>query len=125
MTHHWSFESLKFANVAATRELLEILYMVPPLYHLNRETWPDRKNRIVRHFEFWSPLHREVASAPLTKFEWLSEDRLVQRTTFRRSSGDMMLTANFSGRAVEGCPPMSVRVSGQSSLSGRVYTVTE
>ncbi len=34
-THHWSFASLKATDCAETVELLELLYQVPPLYHLN------------------------------------------------------------------------------------------
>ena len=34
-THHWSFASLKAQDQARTVELLELLYQVPPLYHLN------------------------------------------------------------------------------------------
>ena len=83
VTHPWSFDSSKFSNVEGTRELMELLYMVPPLYHLNRETWPLRRDRIVRHLRFWSPIHRKLAPAPMTGFEWLTPDRLLQRTAFR------------------------------------------
>ncbi len=34
-TNHWTQGSLKFTNVQQVRELLELLYGVPPLYHLN------------------------------------------------------------------------------------------
>ncbi|MHC1769654.1 MAG: glycoside hydrolase [Verrucomicrobiia bacterium] len=36
---------MKLKDVENTRELLEILYMVPPIYHLNREAWPKRRER--------------------------------------------------------------------------------
>ena len=94
-THHWSFDSLKFDDVEQTRELMEILYMMPPLYHLNREAWPKRRERILQHLAFWGPLHRELATAPLTRFACLSEDRLVQRTTFQPKSGEVTITVNF------------------------------
>ncbi len=84
-SHHWSFDSLKFSDVATTRALMEILYMTPPMYHLNRETWPIRKERILRHLKFWSPLHRELADKSLKGFEWLTKDRMIQRApTFIR-----------------------------------------
>ncbi len=47
-THHWSFDSLKLSGVAGVRQLLEILYQVPPMYHLNRETWLQRRDRIMQ-----------------------------------------------------------------------------
>jgi tetratricopeptide (TPR) repeat protein len=62
VSHHWSYDSLKFSDVAGQREQMELFYMVPPMYHLNRETWPERRERIVRHFKFWSPIHRKLGA---------------------------------------------------------------
>lgn len=111
-SHHWSFDSLKFSDIAGTRKLLEILYMVPPMYHINRGSWPDRKERILKHYEFWSPLHRKLAPAPLTDFEVLSKDRLLQRTTFRTDEGDVTITVNFGDKKNQGYPAYSVVVGG-------------
>ncbi|MGD0262307.1 MAG: glycoside hydrolase [Verrucomicrobiota bacterium] len=91
-THHWSFASLKAKDQARTVELLELLYQVPPLYHLNVPEFQKRKAQIKRHYEFFSPLHRETALLPMTAFQWLTPDGAVQRTTF----GDQIeLVANF------------------------------
>ncbi len=54
-THHWSFASLKTTNCAKTVELLELLYEVPPLYHLNLQEFQKRKAQIKRHYDFFSP----------------------------------------------------------------------
>jgi len=92
-THHWSAASGKFSDEASTVELLELLYNVPPLYHLNRDEFTKRKAQIKKHHDFFSPLHREAGLLPLTDFEWLTKDRLVQRTTF----GDKIeMVANFT-----------------------------
>ncbi|MDB6028898.1 MAG: hypothetical protein JWM68_5121 [Verrucomicrobiales bacterium] len=115
-THHWSFDSLKFSDVAVTRELMEILYMVPPMYHLNRSTWPARKERIVRHVKFWAPLHRQLATAPLTRFEWLTKDRLVQRTTFGGPVASVTITVNFGLKEEAGVSPQSAMVYGLPGL---------
>jgi hypothetical protein len=94
-THHWSNPSLKFPEVAGTVELLELLYNVPPLYHLNRQEFAKQKAEIKRHYDFFSPLHRELGLLPLTDFRWLADDKLVQQTVF----GDRVeITANFSER---------------------------
>jgi hypothetical protein len=121
VSHHWSFDSFKFSDVEADRELMEILYMVPPMVHLNRETWPQRKDRVMRHFAFWSPLHRQLTTAALTRFEWLSEDRLVQRTTFRHAAGDVTITVNFLADTRSGFPPRSATVAGPIEMTQRVY----
>jgi hypothetical protein len=91
-THQWGYGSLKFEDPGRTRELLELLYGVPPLYHLNQGEWRKRKDEITAHLAFFAPLHREAGLLPMTGFEWLTDDRTVQRSCF----GDTLeLTANF------------------------------
>ena len=124
-THHWSFDSLKFTDIKQTRELMEILYVVPPMYHLNRETWPERREEILRHLAFWGPLHRELATVPLAGFVYLSDDRLVQRTTFHRKGGEITITVNFGGKAQAGYAPYSATVSGLASIPKRVFRAEE
>lgn len=120
-THHWSFDSLKLSDVERSRQLMEILYMAPPMYHLNREAWPKRRERILRHFAFWSPLHRQLAGTQLVRFQVLTPDRLVQRTTFETPSGNVSLTVNFGDQAQADCPPFSASVSGPISVRDRAF----
>lgn len=97
-THQWGFGSLKFQDEDRARELIELLYGVPPLYHLNLPEWAKRAGEIRRHYAFFSPLHRETGLLRMSNFQWLSEDRLVQRTTF----GDQVeLIANFGGQSFQ------------------------
>jgi len=123
VSHHWSFDSLKFVDIVQTRELLEILYMVPPLYHLNRETWPKRRDAILKHLAFWGPLHRELAAAPLIRVACLSADRLVQRTTFKTGGGEVSITVNFGEDSQAGYPALSATVAGPILARERVYSV--
>ena len=91
-TNHWLSGSLKFENAIETLALLELLYNVPPLYHLNMAEFSKHKSWIQRHYAFFSPLHRHIGGQTMTDFEWLRDDRLVQRTEF----GDTVeLLANF------------------------------
>jgi hypothetical protein len=91
-THQWGYGSLKFADPERTRELLELLYGVPPLYHLNRDEWAKRRALITAHYAFFSPLHRSIGLLPMSDFQWLSEDHMVQRTVF---GDETDLIANF------------------------------
>jgi hypothetical protein len=125
VSHHWSFDSFKLDNVAAERELMELLYMVPPMYHLNRATWPQRRSKIIRHFAFWSPLHRRLAAAPLVRFETLTPDHLLQRTTFRLPDGDVTMTVNFGQSPAGGYPSQSATVSGAIAVAQPVFRLTE
>ena len=122
-SHHWSFDSLKLDNVRGDRELLELLTMTPPMYHLSRAAWPKRKAAIRKRVRFWSPLHRTLATAPLVDFRHLTADRLLQRVTYRTAAGDVDVTVNFANEARDGQSPRSVVVTGAIQDIPRVYQV--
>ena len=124
-THHWNFDSLKFSDVRSTRELLEILYMVPPMYHLSREAWPARSKHVVAHHRYWSPLHRQLATAPLIRLEYLSNDHMLQRTTFQTTAGRATITVNFSDRQIDVYGPYSATAAGSVSAAQLTYHATE
>jgi hypothetical protein len=122
-THHWGSGSLKFSDQLGTVELLELLYMVPPLYHMNLQEFEKHKNTMKAHYEFFSPLHREVAVLPLTDFAWINNDRTVQRTVF---GNRVEMVANF---AQEDFPYQETAIPGRSVRArwldtGRTQTFT-
>ena len=82
VTHHWSNSSLKYTDLSTSNALTELLYQVPPLYHLNLDEWAKNKGRILQQYQAFSPLHRITGQLPMTGFEWLSADHRVQKTTF-------------------------------------------
>ena len=97
-TNHWHSGSLKFKNAVETLALLELLYNVPPLYHLNTARFSKHKAWIKRHYAFFSPLHRQAGGKAMTDFEWLSDDKLVQRTEF---ADTVEIFANFGTEPFE------------------------
>ena len=110
-THWWGNGSLKFTNVADTVELTELLYMTAPMYHLNLDEFQKQKDRLKQHYDFFSPLHREVGFKRMVDFTWLSKDRLVQKTVF---DGGVEIIANFSqGPFAYG----EAKISGHSILA--------
>ena len=96
-THHWLFDSLKLSNVQAENELTQLLYNVPPLYHLSAATVKQRLPVIQRQDAFFRPLHQRLATQEMTGFRWLTADRRVQETTFADGT---RLVANFAERSV-------------------------
>ncbi|MGB3122335.1 MAG: glycoside hydrolase [Pseudomonas sp.] len=118
-THHWLFDSLKLSNVQAQNELTQLLYNVPPLYHLSAATLKQRLPVIQRQDRFFKPLHQRLATQAMTGFRWLTADRQVQETTFADGT---RLVANFSAQAQEGYVARSVTalVSGAEPV---VYQV--
>ena len=94
-TNHWSCGSLKFSNLLDTVALTELLYQVPPLYHMNMDEFRKHRATMLKHYAFFSPIHRKLGFLPMTGFAWLTPDHLVQRTVF----GDAAeMIANFGTR---------------------------
>jgi hypothetical protein len=124
-TNHWSQPSRKFANAIVTRELLELLYGVPPLYHLNPAQFDSIVPAIKTHYAFFSPLHREIGGLPMTSFEWMTPDRQLQRAVF---GGRMEVIANFGDSAAQSgpdrIPARSVLVRRPGAVNASIYTPT-
>lgn len=95
-THHWSNPTFKFKEQVRERILLELLYQVPPLYHLNQKEFTLRAEAIKAHYAFFSPLHKGTATLPLRDFRWLSPDHRVQSTLFGHH---LEFVANFRSEA--------------------------
>jgi hypothetical protein len=114
-THQWGYGSLKFTDEDHARELLELLYGVPPLYHLNLDEWSKRRAEIKAHYDFFSPLHRQAGLLPMTDFGWLTE------------FGDALeLVANFGTRSSSyqgtNLPPRSILAARSGMKNPRLYT---
>ncbi|MFH1717820.1 MAG: glycoside hydrolase, partial [Planctomycetota bacterium] len=92
-THQWANGSLKYNNMLDAVALTELLYMVPPMYHMNLDEFDKHKEIMKRHYEFFSPLHKKAGFAQMTDFDWLSSDRKLQRTVF---DNGVEMVANFS-----------------------------
>jgi hypothetical protein len=96
-TAHWESGSLKIKGEAGTRMLSELLYNTPPLYHLDPVTWKLQKKLIARHVKFWSAVHQKAVQLPMTGFNILTDDKMVQQTVF---GNKLWITVNFSSKAV-------------------------
>ena len=122
-THHWSSPSLKFEDQIVEQALLELLYLVPPLYHLNHKEFTRQEARLKAHYVFFSPLHRETALLPLTDFSWLTPDRSIQRTLF---GGKIEMVANFSRRPFSyrgiALPARSILAFRRDTGRSQIYT---
>lgn len=75
------------------RDKLCVLYGVPPIYSLCETDWDNLKDDILASYQRTVPAARKVGYATLDSFEYLTEDRLVQRTKF---SNGVEITVNFS-----------------------------
>lgn len=92
-SHHWEYGSLKFSSERDSTALLQLLYMVPPLYHLNAAVLQRDLPLIAAYDKVFGPLHRRLFTQPMRDFQVLSQDRELQRSVF----GDgTTVTVNFS-----------------------------
>ncbi len=118
-SHHWLFDNLKLSDVRVENELTQLLYNLPPLYHLSAASLDQRLPLIVRQDRFFRPLHERLATQALTAFDWLSEDRLVQQTTF--ADGTRLLAnfdaapRNWQGRTLPGHSMTALLADGSDS----------
>lgn len=96
-THHWLWGTLKVEDEAANRMMYEILYNVPPLYHIDKNQWEKNKEQIISHTKVWSEFSKKAINKEMTEFEILSSDRLVQMTKYGE---DLKVIANFSDKEV-------------------------
>ena len=122
-THHWSAPTLKFKDQIANRALLELLYSVPPLYHLNQKAFEEHKAWMKTQYLFFSPLHKATSLLPLSEFAWLTSDHQVQRTQF---GGNITLIANFRAEPfpykAHKIPSKSILWERHDSGESRLYT---
>ncbi len=92
-THWWGWGTLKFKDEISNRMLYEILYNVPPLYHIDKHEWEKHKETIVRHSKVWSNFSKKAITQEMTNFKMISDDRLVQMTEYGEA---LSVVANFS-----------------------------
>jgi|GEM_PF-224079 len=125
-TNHWGKGNLKYPEEKDLIFMTQLLYQVPPMYHVNVDEFKKRKDLMKEQYDFFSPLHRELGFSRMTDFSWLSEDRLVQKSVF---DNKVEIIANFSGKAFsyksKKVPAGSVMVHRKVSGEIKVYTPKE
>ncbi len=122
-TCHYGSASFKFKNVKTVLELTTLLYMVPPLYHLNIDEFKKNEKHIKKHYDFFSPLHKKIGFSQMTDFSWLTVDRRIQKTVF----GDSVeMVANFSNQTYDYqniiIPPQSIMGRTLADHKVKIYT---
>ena len=121
-TNHYASGSLKFSNVKKLAELTSLLYLVPPMYHFNIKEFTKNKATILKHYNFFSPIHKQLGFSQMTDFNWLTPDHLVQKATFDNKL-EMIAnfgTTNFTYSDVP-IPPMSIMARWLTSGKYTIY----
>lgn len=118
-SYHWDWPTFKIKGATQDRMVREVLYNVPPLYHLDKEEWEKYKKDIINHQTVWCNFSKEAVTKEMTDFSYLAEDGSVQKTVY---SDGLMAVANFGDQAYQyegdDIPPHSIwiNVNGQQTI---------
>lgn len=97
-SYHWDWSTFKIKDIVPNRMIREVLYNVPPLYHLDAAEWETYGEEIASHNSVWSEFSKQAVIREMTGFQYLEEDGSVQKTFY----GDYLTaTANFSDTAYQ------------------------
>ena len=80
--YYWADTTFMYPQLAPLKDLFCRLYGIPPIYSMNVSTWNRIKKDVAASYAQASEVARETMFSRMTSFEWLTPDRLVQRTTF-------------------------------------------
>ena len=58
---HWNWSTFKIHGKTQDRMILEVLYNVSPLYHLDDEQWNEYKEDITVHNKIWSTFSKQFS----------------------------------------------------------------
>lgn len=117
-TDHWELHELKIPAIRKTKALLQNLYNIPPNWVLDLKALQKNKKYFVDYYNFFSPLHQMAGLEALATFDWLTEDRLVQRTQF---GNRLSLIANFSNKSYEGIGPHCIQAEWKEDNSKSLF----
>lgn len=119
-THHWEWDSYKIKDEVESRRLTEYLYNVPPLFHLDSETWNERKDDIVKNINVWNQFQKEALLNEMTDFEYLSDNKLIQKTSYGEN---ITVIANYSDEEIKIDNTKIAAKNGVIKVNGKHYTI--
>jgi len=117
-TDRWELNELKIPAIRKIKALLQNLYNVPPIWVLDQKTLQKNKKYFLDYYNFFFPLHQMAGIEALTKFDWLTDDHLIQQTQF---GNRLILTANFSDRAYENIGPRCIQAEWKEDGSTSLF----
>jgi len=126
-SHHWEWGTLKIPAMVKEREMEEILYNVPPLYHIDRNDWAKNKTTIIKHVNEFSRIHEKAVLLEMLSFEYLNENRELQISRFGKGGQvEMEILANFSDLPFKwhdsNLPPKSLLINDLKTGVSQIYT---
>lgn len=109
-SHQWEWDSYKIKGQTNERRMKEYLYNTPPMVHLDKAVWEERKQDISENAKIWSSFQKAALQHEMTNFAVLTDDCLVQKTEFGET---LSVIANFSDTDYQSG---STKVASQTAL---------
>lgn len=97
-THWWGWGTLKIENAIKDRMLYEVLYNVPPIYHIDKWEWQKHKDSIIEHTTVWSKFSEKAILQEMSDYKILSDDGTLLMSEYGK---DLRVIANFSEQGAE------------------------
>lgn len=120
-TYHWDWSTFKIKGEVNDRMVREVLYNVPPLYHLDGQEWEKYQEAVTAHHAVWSPFSKQAVLREMTGFEYLKSDGSVQKCSY---GDDLWAAANFGDSPFlyedREIPPHSVMMMSDGGIT--IYT---
>ena len=93
---YWGDSDTTFPERMPRRDAFNALYGTLPLYGVAQGKWDELKGAIARSYPRATKVHALTAYEEMLSFEYVTEDKLVQRTRF---ANGVTVTANFRDAA--------------------------
>jgi hypothetical protein len=119
-TDRWDIPLTKFTNLYIDRFLLEFLYGVPSIWNLDLEAIEQYKNILKQLANEFTPIHSKIMTMELTGFEYLSNDRLLQKVVY--DLGKVIMIGNFRNISYEDIPAKSIKIISNDTNEIKVIT---
>lgn len=94
-TYHWDWSTFKIVDAVPDRMVRELLYNVPPLYHLDSKEWQLYKPSIEMHTGIWSEFSKKAILQEMTDFSYLLKDGSVQMSQY---GDNLWVIGNFGDK---------------------------
>ena len=101
---YWADSALMYPQLTELKDAFCRLWGVPPIYSMNVATWSRLKHAVAASYRRAAPAARATMFSRMTAFEYLTPDRLVQRTTFANGHVETVDFRDLYARVVAAAP---------------------
>lgn len=107
VTDRWDAPITKFPNLYKQRLLLEWLYGVPSIWNLDIKELKHYSKLLSYLGKDFCEFHSQIMEMELSSFEYLTEDRKVQKVSF--DVNHVIVIGNFTNQAYSDVPAQSIK----------------